>query len=148
MSSPLDIAEECIALLEKSAAEGDRLDAENLKLKSDLRALEVRNAELLRKQASSVPPSLNPALVYKLATVMEEENLLADGYTAEKLASLLQAEPDKLLDLTFRLLAPAAPQGRATKAASAVKESSEKGKIVMFEGRRVVDLDGWLNVLK
>lgn len=145
MEPSLVIAEESIALLEKAALEADALEAKVRQLESEKARLESQ-CNLLSKQASK--PSLDRSLLLKVATVLENEGMLAEGMTSEKLASLYEENPNRLADIALRLLCPASAEGQPIKSASATTNSPGSPKTVNFNGREVVDHDGWLNVLK
>lgn len=145
MVSPLEIAQESIALLEKAAREADAfeaqvgvLQAENRKLKSDY--------DLLSKQASA--SKLDRSLLLKVATILHNEGMLAEGMDAEKLASLYEENPNRLADIALRLLCPVAADGQPIAKAASVNPSPGGPKTVIFNGREVIDHDGWSNVLK
>lgn len=142
MTALLDITESSIELLEKAAQEADALEAVNTKLAARVKVLEQKNAELL-KTASA--PKVDSAKMMKFARVLEEEQLLVEGMTADKLASLLTSDPNQIADIALHILRPVAPQGVPTKAAN---NSQGNTNMVTFDGRQVVDNDGWVNVLR
>lgn len=143
MQALLDIAEGSIELLEKAAKEADALEAQNQQMRARLKALEGQYAQL---QKSASQPAFKHNALLKLAKVLEDEEMLVEGQTAEKLAGVLAADPNQLVELTLSLIRPVAPQGLSTKAAST--ESPGDKNVVEFEGRKVVDHDGWVNVIR
>ncbi len=144
MEHSLAIAEESIALLEKAAREADALEVKVRQLESEKAKLESQ-CDLLGKQASK--PVLDRSLLLKVANVLQSEGMLAEGMTADKLASLYEENPNRLADIALRLLCPAPAEGQPIKSAS-INNSPGAPKTVNFNGREVVDHDGWLNVLK
>lgn len=143
MVSALEIAEGSIALLEKAAQEADAFEAEARTLRQENSRLNEQ-LNILSKKASV--PQLNRHLLLKVATVLEHEGLLADDLTAEKLASLYEADPNRLADVCLRLLLPAGSDGQAT--GKVANHSQGELKTVRFNGKDFVDNENWLSVLK
>lgn len=140
MDGSIAIAEESIRLLEKAAQEADALEAE-------VRRLSMENKQLREQcQQAKKASSLDRNLLVKLATALESEGLLAEGMDSEKLASLYEENPNRLADIALRLLCPVTAEGQPVKSAS-IKVAGEKGKRIMFNGREVIDHDGWVNVI-
>lgn len=144
MVSPLEIAQESIALLEKAAQEADAFEAQVGVLQAENRELKNKY-DLLSKQASA--PKLDRGLLLKFATILQNEGMLADGMDAEKLASLYEQNPNRLADIALRLLCPVAADGQPIAKSAAIKESPGSPKTVVFQGREVIDHDGWLSAL-
>lgn len=137
----LEIAQESIELLQKAAQEADAFEQENGLLRQQVADLQ--------KRASAPPVSRNfdPELLGKLAETLEEENLLVEGLTHQKLAQIIQEDPNRLTDITLRLICPMPVQGRAVKSAHTPRPSQESDKLVNFNGKMVIDHDGWLKAL-
>lgn len=144
MVSPLEIAEDSIALLEKAAREADALEAQVRDLTRINQKLEQELGSV-KKQASAAP-KFDRRLLLKIATTLEDEGLLAPGMEAEKLASLYEQDPNRVADIALRLLYPMSADGKPIKAAT--EKSPGAPNLVRFEGREVVDHDGWLSALK
>lgn len=142
MVSALEIAEGSIALLEKAAQEADALEAQARQLQVDNARLVAQN-ELLGKQASA---RIDRRLLLKVASVLEQQDMLVDGMTADKLASLYEADPNRLADITLRLLCPVTEEGQSI-GKQAFSQSPNGPKTVRFNGQDVVDHDGWLSAL-
>ena len=142
MVSALEIAEGSIALLEKAAQEADAFEAEVRVLRAENQQLKAQNSHLSKQAATK----LDRSLLLKVASILEQEGLLADDMTADKLASLYEEDPNRLTDITLRLLSPAYSEGQPIGKAAATSQVTTK--TVRFNGQDFVDNEGWLNVLK
>ncbi len=141
----VEIADQSLQLLEKAAAEADTLEAEAIRLRAENKQLK---SALAQKTASASSP-VAPAMALKVAQLLEDNQMLAEGMTAEKLASLYTQDPNRLADIALRLLEPAVSEGAPMKRAAAPEtKSPDGGKIITFNGKTVIDHDGWANVLK
>jgi hypothetical protein len=146
MVTALEIADDSLKLLEKAATEADALEGLARSLHIENNSLKEQNA-LLSKQASA-STKLDRSLLLKVAGILEQEGMLASGMDADKLASLYEADPNRLADVALRLLCPASAEGKSVKTASAAVNSPGSPKSVLFNGHEVIDHDGWLNALK
>lgn len=139
----LTIATHSIELLEKAAAEADALEAQVEALREKNKELETRCAHL-GKQASS---KLDRGLLLKVAGTLESGGMLSEGMTAEKLASLYEENPNRLADIALRLLCPVVPDGQPIGKAANLNSPGTLNTI-HFNGREVIDHDGWVNALR
>lgn len=144
MVTALEIAEGSIALLEKAAQEADAFEAQAKQLQTEVVRLKEQNNQLSKQAAAKI----DRRLLLKVAEVLEQQEMLIEGMTSDKLASLYEADPNRLADITLRLLCPATGDGQPTgKQAKFSNNSPGAPKTVRFNGREVIDHDGWLSAL-
>ena len=132
-----EIAKELFDLLEKSAAEADALEHKQLVLSAEL--------EKLRKKAAA--PPLDKTLVERLVDVLSSENYLEPSVSKEAAVSAIMSNPTQVLEFTLNLLQPLPVDGIAVQSKQAA-ENTGSAKIVILEGRQLVDHDNWSSLLR
>jgi len=139
-----ELSENLFDVLEKTAMENDALTEQCASLKSQITKLAADNAQLKARQSAT----LNVELRKKLESRLEAEGLLGPDTDASKAAAALQSNPNRLVALAYNLLTPATVEGKPIKLASTLpQEKSASHRVVEFNGRQVIDHDGWLNAL-
>ena len=138
-----EIASQSIELLEKAAVEADALELQVSRLTRE-------NEELKRQaKAASSRPIIDQRVLLKLAQCMADEGMLVEEMTAEKLASHYAQAPEQLAILALNLLRPMTTDGQPYKVAGSTTQTSPNApKTVMFDGRELIDNDGWSKVLR
>jgi hypothetical protein len=143
MQPLLEITANSIELLEKAAVEADGLELR-------VRELEAENKRLQQQvKVADARPVIDQRVLLKLAQCMADENMLIEDMTAEKLASHYAQAPEQLAILALNLLRPMTTDGQPYKVAgSQTPNSPNAPKTVTFDGRQLVDNDGWSKVLR
>jgi hypothetical protein len=134
----LEFSEELLDTLEKTAAEADALSLRNAQL----------TAQLEKAAAAPVVQAARPfdkELLTKLAHQLEREGLLQVGMTVDNVVQAMNTNPNLLAKLAFSLVTPVT-EGQPI--VSSIPSSGEKeANVVEFDGRLLVDHEGWLNAL-
>jgi len=129
-------------LLDKSAAEADALE--------QVVQRQTRELEELRRQPKTASASaMDQASLMKLATSLEQEQLLPVGMDAKQACEQITRNPNILIRWTQTLVTPLREtEGHGVKSASAETEKiSGDVKLVKIDGRLVKDDCGWSECL-
>jgi hypothetical protein len=147
MSAPvnplIEIGDLLLDTLQKTAAD---LDASAAELQATRQLLQAAKQEIeTSKRAAVTAGPFKEEDLTKLAFRMEEEGLLCKGDSPEGVVAQISSDPGLLLKLAYSLLTPVT-EGQQVRRIS--KQSSEKvPNVVEFQGRSLVDHDGWLDAL-
>jgi hypothetical protein len=139
------ITAELFDLLEKSAAEADALASRLAEVERE------KKAALESAAARPAPaPVLDSRLALRLAEALEQNNLLEPGVGKEAAAEHIKRNPNDVMRYAIGLLSPVDTGGLSVNAKSAAETKKNPGDpvVVEFEGRQLVDHDGWSNVLR
>jgi hypothetical protein len=143
VNSLIEIGDLLLDTLQKTAADLDASAAELQKSKQLLQAAR-QEIESSKKAAVSASPFKEEDLE-KLAFRMQEEGMLCKGDSPEGVVAQLASDPGLLIKLAYSLLTPVT-EGQQIRRLS--KQSSENvPNVVEFQGRSLVDHDGWLDAI-
>lgn len=145
MDQLLEITTQSIELLEKAAMEADALELQVSKLKAE----NDRLKQEVKDKVASAKPTVDQRILLKLAQCMEDEGMLIEEMTAEKLANHYAQAPEQLAILALNLLKPMTTDGQPYKVAGSTTPNSPNApKTVIFDGREFIDNDGWSKALR
>ena len=147
-SEVLEVFHETLELAEKTASEADNLEAEVSRLKQANAALEAEVARLKAGEPTkaAAAPAIGSNLMASLVDTLQREKIIAADTSYEKAAAFIESHPAFLADMTVRLLTPFSGGGRPIARAKEASTLSDNANLVTFEGRQLLDLEGWSSI--